>query len=283
MARRKTSASTALTPFDAAGSRALAQFAGYEKQIAKQKASVPAGGGVPTISGNGGVFTFPGGARAETFQAVVLCALRANAYWAGEYKPGSNEPPDCAAIAQLGEHENTMVPIDGYDKQAESCAQCPHNVRPQKACRNGLRLALVPDDALTDVKAAQDASLAMLRVSSTGIAPFGEITDLVAEKGLPLFAVVMEFANLRLNEEGTYYTTVARPRQVVSEEVARILGERVEEAERFLVRAAQPVPKVGDAKDDGGPAPRRRVVAGGAKTTPAKGRRKSVRKKTRKL
>jgi hypothetical protein len=242
------------------------KFAGFRKQ---QAASTPGPLGMPTVKAANGAFTFPGANTAsETFRAVVLCALRANTFWEGRYVAGSEEPPVCMAMAGLGSHENSMAPTAGCAKpQSETCATCAQNVAPQKACRNGLHLALIHESQLKDVG---KATIGRLRISSTGIAPFAGVVHYLSEQDVPLFGAVLEFRQEQA-EGASYYTTFASPVAWTPTGVLEALAERVKEGADELTRAAQPIPQA-----DGG---------GGAGLAPPQlpPRRKVSRKARRKL
>jgi len=104
------------------------------------------------ISTKGKMFTFPDGqAHPGPLNAVILDWRNFNRYYTKAYDPQNPTPPDCFAIAKdLGE----MAPHeDASDPQSEKCQGCPMNefgsaaTGRGKACRNTVRLAVVPPDA----------------------------------------------------------------------------------------------------------------------------------------
>jgi hypothetical protein len=251
--RKKAGAETALVPIDqrrALPEKFREKFAAFRK---KQSASTPGPAGMPTVRAANGQFTFPGSSQAtERFRGVVLCALRANAFWEGRYVAGSEDPPVCVAMAKYGEHENTMRPMEGTPKpQSETCATCAQNVAPQKACRNGLHVAVLHESSLADVKTAV---IGRLRISSTGIGPFGAVDRQLADQGEPLFGALLEFWQEQ-PEGSSYFTTRCAPVSWLPPEVVDQLSERVEEAAEELWRAGQPVPQASEAAESGAPAP----------------------------
>lgn len=219
----------------------------------RQSGSTPATVGMPTIRAGNGLFTSPGAnVSEERLQAVCLVALRRNSYWPGRYVPGQDgEPPSCGAIAAWGAHENTMAPDPGFPAvQHAQCTGCPRNVAPQKDCRNGLDLALLPTDCLESEAKVREAGIARLRLSSTAIKPWGDVVKLLDEAGAPVFAGILEFRQEQ-PEGASYWRTLAAPVDWVPVNVLDALGARAEEAAKALVDAAAPVPQV----DPGGDAP----------------------------
>lgn len=209
----------------------------------RQRKSV-GGGGVPSVKISSGLFLLPGTTEQgiEEFDSVALVALRRNNWWEGRYNADSASPPECGAIARLGEHENSMVPDPAYPNvQAESCRVCKQNVSP-KACRNGLWIAMIHGDQCREERSAREASLVLLRISSTAIAPFGRTIRYLDEQGAPLHAALLRW-QLRQQQGpgGIYYTAFATPTAWLPQQVAVALGSRVEEAEKFLLGAATPV------------------------------------------
>lgn len=251
-------AQAALTPFtDAPKLPALSPEA--EARQKAQRASI-AGGGPPTIRVSGGGFLFPGAQQGvESFDGAVLVGLRHNAYWMGKYNPNDPTPPDCSAIARLGQHENEMVPDPASPAvQAESCRVCPHNVGPNKACRNGVWEAVLHGDGLLDPESARKSTIALLRVSSTGIAPFGNAIRYLDEKGVRLNAAMMRFAtSFTPTAAGGYHTVLSEPLGVLPAAVVEVLDERVPDAEQRLLEWAKPVPQVAE-QPTSAPAPRKR-------------------------
>lgn len=267
--RKPKASSTALVPIEQG--RALPasfreRFAAFRQ---KQADSTPGSMGLPTIRAANGVFTFPGGqAGVKTFEAVVLCGLRANTYFEGRYVPGSEDrsPPVCTAMAALGEHENSMAPFEGCAKpQSATCATCARNVAPQKDCRNGIALALLSVDQLANVKAAP---IARLRLSATAIGPFGtEVRMLRDDHGAAPFFAAWRFWQEQ-PEGASYWTTRCAPSQWLPEAAIEAVSERVEEAAAELLRAARPLPQAAGGEGEAGkpgPLPARRKKAGRAK------------------
>jgi len=281
MAARRSNGN-AIVPIGQGGPKLPANFREkFSKFMNQQSASTPVSGGIPTVRTDNGLFIFPGSSQGEeSFDGVVLCALRANSYWSEGYTPGDSSPPVCTAVAKLGESENAMAPGDGVqERQSETCFTCVRNVAPRKKCRNGLHLAVIHASQANDPKAVEKASIVRVRLSSTAIQPFSQVVGWAAEEGIPLFALGLRFTQIQ-PEGSTYWTTRAEPFGTVSEKVALALSERVEEGAKLIVRAAEPAPLIGGTDEKGGFAP----LEGGAAdrdSTPAKPRRRTTKKGTR--
>lgn len=132
-----------------------------QAQIAKELADIEKTVAPPSghrISLKGKVFTFPDGKTSPgPITAVVLDWRNINAYYKGAYNPQKVEPPTCFALSKL--RENMKPSANCPDPQAESCGEnnCPWDAWGSapgggrgKACKNQVRIAVVPPDATKD-------------------------------------------------------------------------------------------------------------------------------------
>lgn len=131
----------------------------WEDEMAAQaKLAVAAqrktGGGGNFFSLAGGILKFDGSALPGNQMAVVVLAdTMENVYYDSAYDANVANSPKCFAF---GSHENEMEPHEAVDKedcferQADTCQECPHNEWGSaekgkgKACSNVMRLALIP-------------------------------------------------------------------------------------------------------------------------------------------
>jgi hypothetical protein len=115
------------------------------------------------LSIRGGRFRLIDGKGVETllnthYLDMVIIDANQNAariYFAGEYDPGSDDPPVCWSDNGTGPSTQAMMP------QAPNCQMCPHNMRGTKqtfsgkattACENRKKVAfIVPDDPAINV------------------------------------------------------------------------------------------------------------------------------------
>ena len=108
------------------------------------------------ISLKGKTFTFPDGKMSPgPITAVVLDWRSINAYYKGAYNPQKVEAPSCFAISK--DRDDLKPSKNCSDPQCEQCEGCPHNEWGSapgggrgKACKNQIRLAVVPPDATAD-------------------------------------------------------------------------------------------------------------------------------------
>lgn len=125
--------------------------------------------GARSISVKGKVFTFPNGqSTQDPIEVVILDFRNYNRYYTAAYNEQKPEPPACFAINsmidQMAPHEDVAKPVH------DTCVGCPMNQwgsAPRggkgKACRNTVRLAVIPPDAKADDEAL------ILNVSPTGL------------------------------------------------------------------------------------------------------------------
>ncbi len=109
------------------------------------------------ISTAGKKFTLPDGTVADgPLNAVILDWRNFNAYYTKAYDPKNPAGPSCFAIAfnmnDLEPHEQAPEPQDQLEGQPGGCEKCIRNqygtasTGNGKACRNTIRLAVVPAD-----------------------------------------------------------------------------------------------------------------------------------------
>lgn len=126
------------------------------------EASVGTGG--QYIKTRGGQLEYNGGIIPNaTMNVIILDHVLENAYYSGRYDPDNPAPPSCFA---LGRDDKDMAPHEESESpEHDACAGCPMNqfgsadTGRGKACKNIRRLALLPEDALEDIGAAEPAYL----------------------------------------------------------------------------------------------------------------------------
>lgn len=123
-------------------------------------------------------FEFPGGkVDGQPFDAVVLDWRWVNNYYASAYNPTDKAPPLCWAV---GPEPGKLIPSPhGSQVQADACSKCRMNEFGSKgrgkACRNTLRIALVPPGANAETTPW------ILTVSPTGVKWFVTYANLLAK------------------------------------------------------------------------------------------------------
>lgn len=161
---------------------------------AKAKAAVADIGGAQFLSFRGGVISYqqapvPG----NKLPAVILDFRRVNAYYPGAFDPENPQPPICYAI---GEEPHEMVPADdSAKKQATSCDACPMNKFGSaekgrgKACKNGIRIALVHADHLSTPQSMADANVVLANIPPTSLPSFANYVNALDAMGKQPFQV----------------------------------------------------------------------------------------------
>jgi hypothetical protein len=170
--------------------------------------------GFPKISTAAKMFTLPNGtSHRGPLNCLILDYRNTRAYFPGVWNPQDPKPPVCSARAKKIED---LAPSDDVeDKQANTCASCPldewgsdPNGGKGKACKSGVRLALVP----ADFKAA--TPIMALDVSPTGLKSWSALLQEleVAEKA-PLEIVT----NVGFNQAKAYPTLTFEAGQLVED------------------------------------------------------------------
>lgn len=139
---------------------------------AEQTAVSTKGGGGNFISLKSGVMSYQGEDIPEnTLRAVVLDFIYENQFYEGRFDPDARSSPVCYAFSR---DEDDMAPHDeSAEPQSSACEGCEHNefgsadTGRGKACKNVVRLALIPEDALDDLEALDAEQVVYLKVSVT--------------------------------------------------------------------------------------------------------------------
>jgi hypothetical protein len=156
------------------------ELAAAAKAAADQEAG--AGGG-QFFSVRGGALKL-GGAQLPNNEmgVVILDSVLENVFYTGKFDPETPQTPDCYAFGRV---EEELAPHEAAEqRQAATCAECPHNawgsadVGRGKACKNRRRLAVLPAGSfdaaggftpVDDPDHYRKATQAYLGVSPTGI------------------------------------------------------------------------------------------------------------------
>lgn len=165
-----------------------AELSEYVEQDA---AAATGGSGWDYIQTKGGIFRYNEEVLPETMSVVILGAMRANLYYEGDYDPNNPQGPTCFALNTSGVEAEMAPPDDVIEgRQNDLCRTCPQNAFGSadrgrgKACKNTVRLAVLPWSGDADVEGA------MLSVPPTSLKHFTAYQKKLG-KGFkrPLFSV----------------------------------------------------------------------------------------------
>ena len=164
--------------------RAATLPANWEEQMAadaKASASAVANiGGGAWLSIRNGVLKFQGTPLADSqLDAVALGWIFDKAYYGDvDFDPDSPASPVCWALGEdaPGQDIKKLIPSDdSHDRQADACDGCSKNEfgtsrrGKGKACKDGVRIALLHADYLKSADLVADAPIVYLRVPPTSL------------------------------------------------------------------------------------------------------------------
>lgn len=157
-------------------------MAGRMAKLKETQALLP-GSGSKSISFRGGVITLAGEKIGQKMDCVVLAAQYERVYYATAYNADDTSPPSCYSRDNVAPHERA------HDKQHTSCKDCPHNRfgtsenGKGKACKEGLRLSLVPSDTPAKPDVAS-ADVYGAKLSVTNIKAWKDYATVLTNKGI---------------------------------------------------------------------------------------------------
>jgi hypothetical protein len=171
----------------------------WEERLAAEAKAVAANfrPSVGRISLRAGVMAYEGNTvPGNTIDVIVLASVFENALYNGRYDPNNLANPDCFALSTepLAMVPDPMVP----EPPSTTCATCPNmewgsdpNGGRGKACKQVVRLALLPVGNAVSPEAINNSELATLRVSVTNVKEWGNyVQKLSAMSGRPPWSVV---------------------------------------------------------------------------------------------
>lgn len=148
------------------------------------------------ISFSGGMMSY-GGVKVpnDELRCIIIGHINHNAYYEGAYDADNKQPPSCYAF---GQEPEDMAPHEAaLDKQHDNCAECPMNQwksdgKKGKACKNTVRLAVIPEDSLENVDDLKKAEVVYISVSVTSVKNWNAylVNTLLNDLGRPAWAVV---------------------------------------------------------------------------------------------
>lgn len=269
---RKTRKTKALTPV--LGRSELSLPADMEDEFSKyvnrDKASATsAGWPYASTQGSTPVMTCAGAKLGNArggpeLEAIVLGGNRVNSFYQGEFTPGKPTPPSCYAIAdpdwESGEVEAKLrPPADLASKEHDDCAGCPQNAfgsgrGNSKACKNTVRLALLPADA----KDYSKADGLMLSVPPTSLRAWSSYVGQWTAINRPVMTVVTEIAKIP-NEKGAGFALRFEKVRPISDrdDLHALLSRAAGDGAAALV---QPPPTAAADEKGSSTGPRRRKV-----------------------
>lgn len=170
----------------------------YEEELApyveRDAQAVGGGGGWSFLSTRGGAFALGEIDLGTELDVVVVGAMRENAYYPDAYDAANPSGPSCFALNLTGDSEEMGPPADLPTKENDRCATCKKNAFGSsdtgrgKACRNSVRLALLPAD-LKNLSPDYFAKIdgALLRLPPTSLTKFDAYVKILTSRGVPLF------------------------------------------------------------------------------------------------
>ncbi|GAG06954.1 unnamed protein product, partial [marine sediment metagenome] len=165
--------------------------------------------------------------------AIVLGAVRINTHYEGDFQPGVVTPPTCFALADLAwdaaEIDAKLAPpAELPTKASDACQGCRFNAfgsgrGNSKACKNSVRLALIPADSKDFTKAdglLLNVPPASMKLWSSYVQPWASI-------GRPIFSVLTQIEKMPA-QRGSGFTLHFTPMGPIDDvESLRELAARV--------------------------------------------------------
>jgi hypothetical protein len=267
MARKAaTVSSKALVPF---GETVPVLTSAWQDRLAAhaKKQSAVAGaatGGWPFLSFKGGMIHRGDTELDNPTDVIVLDGVFENNYFEEEYDPGNPVPPICWAIG--ADEEKLAPPADLPTKQAVSCSVCKWNAFGSddrgkgKACKNSRRVAVLPADALSDLKLLRETEGVRLRIPVMSLRFWSKFVQAITGGFQRPLWMLRTRLSVTLDPKAQFLVKFQPLEWINNEEQLEILEKRYEEVQTYLYQEPQRQVAGDNATRGGKPAPKRRRV-----------------------
>lgn len=201
-------------------------------------------GGGMFISTRGGNFTFDGATLTQPLPVIILDSVLENSFYAEDFDPDNPQAPTCYAI---GTSPENMAPEDDCpEKQAEICKDCWANKFGSaekgrgKACKNTVRLALLPCDQIEDPDALAEAEPAMMRLPVTSVknyhGHYNRITKVLKSKEFGVITLL----ETEDSERNQFEVTFAVDEKITDPAIGQVILQQREAVKDALVSFPDP-------------------------------------------
>lgn len=222
MARTSSSTSVAKAKSTAVVTQDFAQ----ELEDLRGRLAAPSG---DSIKVDNKQFKLPNGDVSDLLTGIIVDFVYYNAYYEGAFDPNNIVPPNCFALHP--EPTGGVPSANSPDKQEDSCQACWANqfgsAGKGKACRNAIKVALLPPDA------EEDTPLMILNVSATALKPFSAYLSAVLRLQRPPYSVTTDI----ICDPNFKYDTLrfSNPQPLDADTITMVRARREEARERLLV------------------------------------------------
>mgnify|MGYP003385889924 CR=1 FL=1 len=242
----------------------------WEKKMAdaaeRQKQTEKPMAGFLQITTGSGILSVDGNEVKDNFlDVVVLQSAYENAYYGGEpYDAANPKPPVCYAFGDIeaDDPEEGMAPgmyagkpsAEVADKQADSCADCEHNVMGSsdtgkgKSCKNIRRLAVITSDSMESAEKVTTAEVRLVKVPVTSVKNWsGYVRNtLTDDLNRPYWSVVSRLALAR-DKKTQFKMTFDYQESIDFDDGTFVALEKQIEKVKKLIVAPYPTPDAEEA------------------------------------
>lgn len=230
------------------------------EQRLQEEAKAEAANFVPSvgrISIQSGVMMYGGNpVPGNTVNVIVLAHVFENSWFPKPYSKAEQRNPDCYALAQ---HKEDLVPADNVpnpiNPTCSGCAYLEWGSDPKggkgKACKEVMRLAVMPVQNVTDPEAVANSEIAVLKIPVTSVKNWANyLQRLSALHGRPAWAVLTEI-KVVTDPKTQFKMLFDSKADVTSDEILTALSKRIQMARNALLA---PYDKPGEVVEEEAPA-----------------------------
>ena len=169
-----------------------------DSYLSRDAASATGGIGWASISTQGARFTFNQDPMESPIDVVILGAMRMNLYYPGAFDATAMSGPSCYALDLVGDEQGMAPPADLESREHDVCRTCVQNAFGSddrgrgKACKNTVRLVLLPWEPGQDLSRIEGARLSVPPTSLANWSSYAR--KIVTGMERPLFTVVSTIA-----------------------------------------------------------------------------------------
>lgn len=206
-----------------------------------------------TVKVDNKMFKLPNGDTSDLLTGIIVDFVYFNAYYPDAYDPNNIVPPTCFAIHP--DPTGAVPSKNSPELQDASCQTCWANqfgtAGKGKACKNSIKVAMLPPDA------DADTPFMLVNVSATALKPFAAYLSAVLRLQRPPYTVTTDITC----DPNFKYDTLrfSNPQPLDADTIDMVRSRRAEARERLLVEpdvaaiaAANEAPAKGKPAGKGG-------------------------------
>jgi hypothetical protein len=175
----------------------------------------------------------------NTINVVVLSSAFENAFYSAAFNPNKLSSPDCFALSKDGKAmKPDPIVAEPINAECDTCAHLQWGSDPEggrgKACKESVRLALLPVGNVQSPEAILNSEIAVMKVPVTSVKNWSNyVTKLSTMHGRPPWAMITKVSVV--TDPKTQFKVLFKDEAMVSGDLLDSLSKRISSADQVLL------------------------------------------------